>query len=143
MTNPRSEAAAMLSRAQATGDAVRRRAAWDYRAYFAWGIWLLLCLPPFDFVNGTIWGIVVSVTSGVGTSLTILYFSFGARHVHLRRAMRVRRWLIFWAVWGAWYAAWIVAASYFHNDISFAFTLVGIAGAVPCFIAGYASWRAR
>ena len=143
MTSPRDTALEMLARADAADRAVRGRAAWDYRAYFAWGIWLLVFIPPLDFINGAFWGILVAATSGVGTLLTVLYFSMRTRQVHLGRAMRMRRWLVFWILWAPWYGAWIALAPVLDRQIGLGFTLAGIAGAIPCLAAGGVSWRAR
>jgi hypothetical protein len=143
MANVRNDAVEMLARGEAARRAVESRAAWDYRAYFAWGVWLLLAFPPLDFVNGAAWGVVISVTSWVGTMLTVAYFATGTARVHLGRATRMRRWFVFWALWAPWCAAWIVVASVFRDSLSFGYTLAGVAGAAPCLIAGYVSWRAR
>ena len=137
------EAVELLASAEAASRAVQARAAWDYRVYFAWAIWLLVFLPPLDFVNGALWGVVISATSALGTFLTILYFGTRARQVHLGRATRMRRWILFWVAWTPWYVACVIGANALRGHIGYAWTLAGIAGALPCLVAGLVSWRSR
>jgi hypothetical protein len=143
LDNVQNDAGQLLAHAEATRRAVRGRAAWDYRAYFAWALWLLVFLPALDFINGTAWGVVMTVASATGSLLTVLYFATRSSRVHLARAMRMRRWFLFWAAWIPWFAVCVVAASALRDDIGFAFTLAAVAGALPCLLAGFASWRTR
>jgi hypothetical protein len=139
----RDEAVELLASAEAASRAVQARAAWDYRVYFAWAVWLLVFLPPLDFVNGALWSVVVTVTSALGTLLTVLYFCTRSRQVHLGRASRMRRWILFWLAWTPWYVAWVIGANSLQGHVGYAWTLAGIAGALPCLVAGFVSWRSR
>ncbi|MEO9256471.1 MAG: hypothetical protein ABI305_13100 [Tepidiformaceae bacterium] len=122
---------------------MRAYAAWDYRAYFGWALWLLVFLPPLDFINGTVWGIVMTGAEGTGILVTVAYFASRSRGVHIARALRMRRWFLFWVAWTPWFAACLVAAAALRDDFSFAFTAAGVAGALPCLIVGLASWRSQ
>lgn len=136
------EATELLAKAQAAERAVNSKAAWDYRAYFGWAIWLLVAIPPLDFLPH-FWGTVVVITSMAGTLLTVLYFATRSRQVHLGRAMQTKRWLLFWGLWTPWYIAWVILAVALEKHFALAWTTAGVAGAIPCLVAGYLSWRAR
>lgn len=143
MEGSRSEAVEMLAHADAAGRAVRSRAAWEYRGYLAWALWLLVFVPPLDFLNHNVWGPVVQFSSITGTFLTCLYFGVRSRHVHLGRAMHLRRWLVFWAAWTPWYVACIIGAHLLEPRFALAWTSAGVAGALPVLVAGIRGWRAR
>ena len=143
MEHTRDDARDLLAQARATQQAVEARAAWDYRGYLAWALWLLIFLPPLDFLGGHRWGAIVTATSTAGTILTAVYFSSRARQVHLGRAMQIRRWIIFWAAWTVWFVAIVVGANLLHGHLEYRWSVAGIAGALPCLVAGYLSWRSR
>lgn len=53
------EASQQLNRIEAPRRAVRSKAPFEHRVYLAWGLFVLLFLPPFDVVDGRVWNIVV------------------------------------------------------------------------------------
>lgn len=143
MASSRNEAVEMLAQADAARRAVRSRAVWAYRGYFAWALWLLVFLPPLDFLNHKVWAPIVLAGSMVGTLLSVLYFATRMREVHLARASQTRRWVTFWAAWAPWYVACVVAARLLEPRFALAWTSAAVAAALPVLIAAFRGWRSR
>jgi hypothetical protein len=127
-------AADQLELVKRTQESVLAHRVKEHVPYIAWALWLLLFLPPLDFVNGNIWGPVVLMASAAGTVATYRY--------HRGRQQRVRLsnrppWV--WAVWGLWYGGLFIGTAVTHLD--YRGTIVAIAAALP--LAAYGAWLAR
>lgn len=137
MDASQTEAAERLAEVEARKRAVERRAPWEYRGYIGWGLFVLLFLPPFDFVNRAVWGTVTLFASMVGTVLTSLYFHRRSADVHLARAMQLSRWWRVWLGFCAWYALALTFAFTQQHHFALAWTVAGVAASAPLFVIGW------
>jgi hypothetical protein len=132
------EAAQQLAEVEARRRAVERRAPWEYRGYIGWGLFVLLFLPPLDFISHAVWGPVIFGASLVGTVATSLYYHRRSADVHLGRAMQLSRWWRVWLGFALWYAIVLTFAFTTQDRFALAWTLAGVAAAIPLFVVG---WR--
>lgn len=120
-------AAGLLYQAQQIQERTARAAPQEWLVQLAWALWVLVFVPPFDFVRGDLWGPVVGLSSAVGTVLCFRYYIRRYGRVH---PLTGKQWRV-WLVWSPWYAAWIAFANLFKDRIAFAATLAAIASAAP------------
>jgi hypothetical protein len=125
-------AAAMLHQVQQVQDRTFKAGPKEWLVQMAWAGWVLLFIPPFDFVGGEIWGPVVLVSSAAGTIVCYRYYLRGYGRVH---PLAPKQWRV-WLVWSPWYAAWIVFANVFKDRTPVAATIAAVASAAP--LLGYA-----
>jgi hypothetical protein len=104
----------------------------EWLVQMAWAVWVLVFVPPFDFISGNIWGPVVLASSAAGTIICWRYYIRGYGRVH---PLTPKQWRV-WLWWSPWYAAWIVFANVFKGDIPVAATIAAVASAAP--LLGYA-----
>jgi hypothetical protein len=128
-----SEAARLLSSADELSTQVDAYAARESRAFLAWGLFALVALPPFDFVDGNIWGPVMLVASVAGWVATTRYYRERAGRVRLIAEGRSG---VVWIVWMVWYAGLLVMAELLQPRLGFIWTAAAVAAAVPLLIVG-------
>jgi acid phosphatase family membrane protein YuiD len=90
--------------------------------FIGWGLFVLLGYPPFDFLNGNIWGPIISVVWIVGMILTFRYFRDKSARVHIFTSTP-------WFVWVALVAATSLAvalAEGFQSKYHYAWTISGV-----------------
>lgn len=132
------EAAGLLVTADALREQVRASAARESWAFFVWGVFALVMLPPLDVVDPNLWGPILWVVAFGAWLVTIRYF-WRKRRVRLGGS---GRWALAWIPWGVWYAGLVVMAEMLHPRVGFIWTVAGIAAALPLFIIGLIRRRA-
>lgn len=130
-------AAGLLYRARQLQERAVAAAPKDWLVQVAWAVWVMVFIPPFDFVQGDLWGPVVVGSSVIGTVVCYRYYAERYGRVH---PLAGKQWRV-WLVWSPWYAAWIVFANVFRGRIAFAATLAAAASAGP--LLGYALYNRR
>jgi hypothetical protein len=92
-------------------------------------------IPPFDVMSGNVWGPVVLIVAVAGTIATSAYFMRGNRRVRVLVAARATPWW-YWLVWTLWYCSLLFGASALHTQVPVAYTVAGVASAVPLLARG-------
>ena len=123
-------AAANQIRTQVTSGAAK-----ESRSFLGWGAFVLVMLPPFDVLNGNIWGPLLCIVALVGSVITWRYFEMRMNRIHLFKGQR-QQWQLVWIPWSAWYAALVFSAEIFHSHFAFTWTVCAIAASVPLFLVG-------
>ena len=127
-------ASEQLVRIRSIQQKVVQEAAKDYLVFFGWGLYSLLLIPVFDYINPNIWGPAIWLISIVGTIVTWRYYA--KRHTRVKLANKVG-----WKVWFA-LGIWSAASSLFTilaiGHIAYPYTIGGIALALP--ILAYGVW---
>ncbi|MHB1930955.1 MAG: hypothetical protein ACYDEN_08340 [Acidimicrobiales bacterium] len=134
--NEAETASEQLRRVGLVRGAVLARAAKDYVVWWGWAAFVVVFLPPFDFVSGNLWGPVICVAAVAGTVLTGRYYAAHQRQVRRRRPSP---WA--WLVFASYYAALVVGAELAQSHFGLAWTVAGVAAGLP--MATYGSWLAR
>lgn len=127
------EAARLLATAASLGRQVSRRAARESRVFLGWAVFLLVMLPPFDVVDGNVWGPIFSVAAIASWIATTRYSRHRDESVKILAA---GQWSLTWVPWGLWYGGLVVAAELLNNQVGFIWTLAAIGGALPLFAVG-------
>ena len=60
-------AAATLHQVRQIQERTIREGPQEWLVQLAWALWVLVFIPPFDLIDGNIWGPVVLVSSALGT----------------------------------------------------------------------------
>ncbi|MDQ6616914.1 MAG: hypothetical protein M3083_19735 [Actinomycetota bacterium] len=134
MAEGRELAADQLELVERIQASVRAHGVQAHVPYLAWALWLIIFLPPFDFVSGDIWGPVVLVASAGGTVATFNYF-----HHRQQRVRLLPRPPWGWAAWGLWYGGLFIGAELAH--VHYRWTIVAAAASLP--LAAFAAWSLR
>jgi len=133
-TNPTPEEAARLLGAADTLSAhVTRGGARESRAFIAWGLFALAMLPPFDILDGAIWGPVLTLVALAGWLSTSRYYRVRLGRVRLNARGHLGR---VWLAWGVWYGGLIVMAELTHPRVGFMWTVAAIGAALPLLLYG-------
>jgi len=138
MDSAREEAQEALATAAANRRTVVQRAPWEYRVYLAWGLFVLLMLPPFDFVDHNLWGPVILVVAACGMAATAHYFRQRGGQVRLQRALKESRWRWVWSLYGVWYLGVVSAARLVESSHSLAWSVAALAAGLPLIAIGAA-----
>lgn len=130
-------AAGLLHQARQIQDRTVQAGPREWLVQLAWALWVLVFIPPFDLVDGDVWGPVVLASSAIGTLVCHRYYTKGYGRVH---PLTRKQWRV-WLLWCPWYAAWIVFANVFKDRIGIAATIAAAASAAP--LIGYALYNRR
>jgi hypothetical protein len=123
-----SEAAELLASADTMRGRVSMNAARESRAFLGWSAFVLVMLPPFDVLDGAIWGPVILVVSLAGWFATTRYYHRRTERVRLDG---YRRWRLVWVAWGAYYGGLVLAAQLLDSRVGFIWTVVALVAALP------------
>ena len=123
----------LLSAAYAARKAILDGGPQEWRAFFLWGIWVLLFVPPFDFLNGNLWGPIVWGTSIIGAIVTTYYFWKRAQRVHWVRHSSWQNWLVIYICYGVIMGA----AAFLHTHFRYTWTVAALLAVVPYFTTAY------
>jgi peptidoglycan biosynthesis protein MviN/MurJ (putative lipid II flippase) len=102
----------------------------EWKVFLLWGIWVLVFVAPFDFLNGNVWWPVVVVASVAGGVATTVYFVSRSRRLHWHRMSTWRNWLTIFIVYGMVMATAVVVQSHFR----YTWAAAAIVAAVPYFL---------
>lgn len=131
--------------ARAIGDAgtiaakMRRQGVDERRIDIGWGVFTLFFVSLFDHLPHAIAGIVITVGAAVGIALTLLYVRRRRSEAVPRRSGTQDRPWTFWVFFTPYFAMAFAAAMLlprFGLHLPFAFTIAGLAAAVPIFVHG-------
>jgi len=125
------EARQLLAEADSTQEQVRARAPREHLVFLGWALFILVSLPPFDFVNPKIWGPVITVAAVIGTLITTRYFR---QRGGIRPAGRSPWWS--WLAFSPWYGLMVIGAELTHSRLGWAWTLAAIGAALPLVVLG-------
>jgi hypothetical protein len=121
------EAAQMLENAGVLRGHVKESAARESRAFFGWGAFALVMLPPFDVLERAVWGPIVMIAAFAGWLATNRYYRRRGGRVRLPG---FRRWGLVWFAWGIWYGG-LVAMAELSPGVGFIWTAAAIGAALP------------
>jgi hypothetical protein len=122
----------LLAAADAAKGRIRSDTPKEWKVFVLWGIWVLVFVPPFDFVDGRIWGPIVWSASLAGGVATMAYFVLRARRLHWARQTTWRNWLAVFVV----YVLIMVMAGVLQGHFRFAWTAAAVLAAIPFFVTG-------
>ena len=83
--NSSGEAAALLVAADAATMGIWSTTPKEWKVFMLWGVWVLVFVPPFDFLTGNAWWPVVWIASAAGGVATTVYFVSRSRRLHWSR----------------------------------------------------------
>jgi hypothetical protein len=127
----RGEAGELLAAANAAREGIWSNTPKEWKVFLAWGIWVLVFVPPFDFLSGNAWWPVVWIASAVGGVATTAYFVSRSRRLHWVRQSSWRDWLVIFILYGLIMATAAIVQSQFR----YAWTTAALVAALPYFIA--------
>jgi hypothetical protein len=103
------------------------------RIMLGWALTLVVTMSLFDFLPTSAAGLALGAVAGSGAGLTALYAS--RSRVVSRGGLR--RYLLTWVAWTAWYGLWIAVLVIRGPHLHFPnWTISGILAALPLAIAG-------
>ncbi len=120
----------LLGAVEAARSTVRSDTPREWKVFMLWGFWVLVFVPPFDFISGQIWGPIVWGASLAGGIATTTYFMLRARRLHWTRRSSWRNWLAIFVV----YVVLMVAAGFLQSHFHFAWTAAALLAAIPFFV---------
>lgn len=120
-------ASELLNAFRTAKEGVEARTPKEWKVFALWGCWILVFVPPFDFVNGNLWWLVVAIASVLGGILTTLYLSVGSRRIHWARQFSWR----VWPVIGVFYGMIMALAIFEQGHFRYAWTSAALIGALP------------
>jgi hypothetical protein len=129
------EAAELVTSAEAVRARVERSAPRPSRVNLGWVVFILVMIPPFDVVDPAVWGPVAGVVGGAGLVATWIYYARLTRRVRVHRS---GRWLLPAMTWTIWYTGVCVLAWWLHPSVGFAYPAAAVASALPLVLL---SWR--
>lgn len=124
------EAGELLAAADAAKEGIWSDTPKEWRVFLLWGIWVLIFVPPFDFVSGNAWWPVVWIASLVGGVVTTAYFVSRSRRLHWTRQSSWRNWLVIFIFYGMSMAT----AAIVHSHFRYAWTTAALIASLPYFI---------
>ncbi len=125
------EAAQRLAVADSLRGQVARSGARESRAFIGWGLFALVMLPPFDVVDGAIWGPFYSLVALLGWLTTTRYYRARLGRVRLRARGHLGR---VWLALGVWYGGLVVMAELL--DVGVIWTPAAVGVALPLLLYG-------
>lgn len=139
----RGEAVRALAEVERRRREVARGGPNGYAIAIAWGLFVLIFLPLFDFFPGQIIGPTMSVGAVIGAILTSVY----ARRCELLKVIprldNKKVWVLLWIRWTIWYIVVLAAAEWLSGRVALTWTMAGILSALPLFIYGLRGLRER
>jgi hypothetical protein len=123
---------ALLAAAYAAKGRIHSDIPKEWKVFMLWGIWVLVFVPPFNFVSGQIWGPIVWGASVVGGIATTAYFMIRARRVHWSRPSSWRNWLVVFVL----YVLCMAMGGVLQGHVRYAWTIAALLGAIPFFVTG-------
>jgi len=119
----------LLAAAHAAKNGVWSSTPKEWKVFLLWGIWVLVFVPPFDFLNGNLWWPIVCVASVVGGVVTTVYFVSRSHRLHWARQSSWRNWLVIFILYGVIMATAAIVQSHFR----YAWTTAALIAALPYF----------
>lgn len=127
------EAAQILATADLLRGQVSRQAARESWVFLGWGLFASVMIPPFDVLDGDIWGAIFVICAIGGWLLTMRYARRRSEHVKLGRR---GGWSLVWFPWALWNGALVLMAELLHSDVGFIWTVAGVAAGLPLLVIG-------
>lgn len=120
----------LLNLVSTAKERVEARTPKEWRVFALWGCWVLVFVPPFDFVNGNQWWLVVVVSAVLGGIWTTMYLTIRSRRIHWARQFSWR----VWPVIGVFYGIVMALAILEQGHIRYAWTSAALIGSLPYFV---------
>lgn len=121
------EASTSLKHIKDTQKSILAKGPREYVPFIGWGLWIIAAYAPFDFLNGNLWGVVISVSWMIGMLLTYRYFHDKAARVHI---FSTTPWYV-WVGLGVLTSLAVLFAEILQRRLPYAWTLAGVLLSVP------------